>query len=151
MRENEWNNCNQNVFQIFRAKGHGDVRAGDLVGLYLTRESGKWLTCHETTCRKEHVCPGTASYEYGFDDPEKWYRCYGAVFKIYAHEKQLGDTVNDQDDIMLFYLRDLNWIGAHGDNDDHDNHHRDCPGDTRPPPDNKYDECDGEVYKIWKK
>ena len=146
IKGNEWNSCSQNVFQIFRAKGHGDVRVGDLVGLYLTRESGKWLTCHETTCRKEHVCPGIASYEYGFDTPEKWYRCYGAVFKIYAHEKQLGDTVNDQDDIMLFYLQALNWIRA-----TNSNHHDNCPGTTRPPPHNKYDACSGEVYKIWKR
>ena len=145
MRGNEWNTCNQNVFQIFRARGHGDVRVGDLVGLYLTRESGKWFGCSGTTCTKA-TCPGTASYEYGFNDPEKWYPCFGEVFKIYAHEKQLGDTINDQDDIMLFYLQGWNWIGAYG-----SNHHRTCPGATRPPPHNKYDVCGGENYKIWKR
>ena len=145
MRGNEWNSCSKNVFQIFRAKGHGDVRVGDLAGLYLTRESGKWFGCHATTCTK-NTCPGTASYEQGFNSPELWYRCYGQVFKIYAHEKQLGDTVNDQDDIMLFYLQALNWIGAYS-----SNHHRTCPGTTRPPPHNKYDACGGEVYKIWKR
>ena len=145
MRGSDWNICSQNVFQIFRAKGHGDVRAGDLVSLYLTRESGKWHTCHETTCTK-YTCPGTARNEYGFDTPEMWYRCYGEVFKIYAHEKQLGDTVNDQDDILLFYLRDLDWIAAN----DRDQHH-DCPGNVCPPPHNKYDACDEDVYRIWKK
>ena len=150
MSENEWRSCSQNVFQIFRAKGSGDVQVGDLVGLYYKREGGNWFDCGGTLCEK-NTCPGIAGYEYGFDTPELWYRCYGSVFKIYAHEKQLGDIINDQDDIMLFYLRDLNWIAAHGDNDDHNNHHRYCPGDTRPPPDNKYDECDDVVHKIWKK
>ena len=145
MREDEWRSCSQNVFQIFRAKGHGDVRVGDLVGLYYKREGGNWFGCSGTLCAK-NTCPGIASYEYGFDTTELWYRCYGSVFKMYAYEKQLGDTINDQDDIMLFYLQDLNWIGAHG-----GNHHRDCPGATRPPPHDKYDKCDEEVYKIRKK
>ena len=92
-------------------------------------------------CVQKNSCPGAARNEYGF---EKWYHCYGSVFKIYAHEKQLGDTVNDQDDIMLFYLQGLKWIGAYS-----SDHHRPCPGATRPPPPNKYDACGGEVYKIW--
>ena len=145
IRGNDWNRCSRNVFQIFRARGYGDVKVGDLVSLYYKIESGTWFGCNGTTCTK-YTCPGTASYEYGFDAPENWYRCYGSVFKIYAHEKQLGDTINDQDDIMLFYLRDLDWIGATG-----SNHHDSCPGTTRPPPHNKYDVCNGEVYKIWKK
>ena len=145
MRGNEWNSCSQNAFQIFRAKGHGDVRVGDLVSLYLTRESGKWFGCSATLCTK-NSCPGTASYEQGFNSPELWYRCYGSVFKIYAHEKRLGDTINDQDDIMLFYLQALNWIGAYN-----SNHHRTCPGTTRPPPHSKYDACSGLNYKIWKR
>ena len=142
-RGNEWNSCSQNVFQIFRAKSHGDVRVGDLVGLYFTRESGKWFGCSGTLCAK-NSCPGAARNEYGFETQEKWYRCYGSVFKIYAHEKQLGDTVNNQDDIMLFYLQGLKWIRAYS-----SDHHRPCPGATRPPPPNKYDACGGEVYKIW--
>ena len=142
IRGNEWNSCSQNVFQIFCARGHGDVRVGDLVGLYFTRGSGKWFGCSGTLCAK-NTCPGVSSYEYGFNTPELWYCCYGSVFKIYAHEKQLGDTVNDQDDIMLLYLQQLNWIGAYG-----SNHQHSCPGATRPPPHNKYDACGGENYKI---
>ena len=64
MEGQDWNRCRQNVFQIFRAQGHGDVKVGDLVGLYLTRESGKWINCGLTLCVKGS-CPGTASYEYG--------------------------------------------------------------------------------------
>jgi len=100
----DWNRCSQNVFQIFRAQGHGDVEVGDLVGLYLTREGGKWVACHTTTCIKT-AHPGIPSYEYGFDEPEKWYRCYGEVFKIYARGKQLGETIFDQDHILLLYLQ----------------------------------------------
>ena len=143
MKGNEWKSCSQNAFQIFRAKGHGDVRVGDVVGLYLTREIGKWFGCSATTCAK-NTCPGTGNSEHGFNTPEIWYRCYGSVFQIYAYEKQLGDVVNDQDDIMLFYLRNLNWIAAYS-----GNHHNGCPGTTRPPPHNKYDSCGGQVYKIW--
>ena len=145
MEGEDWNRCRQNVFQIFRAQGHGDVKVGDLVGLYLTRESGKWINCGSTLCVKGS-CPGTASYEYGFDEPEKWYRCYGEVYKIYAHGKQLGETINDRDHILLLYLQGLNWIGLYS-----TNHHRHCPSPTRPPPPSKYDACYGEVYEIWKK
>ena len=146
MEGNDWNTCRENVFQIFRAHGHGDVAVGDLVGLYLTRESGKWIDCNQTTCIKSN-CPGIANYEYGFDTREKWYRCYGSVFKIYAQGKQLGETITDQDDIMLFYLQGLNWICTLC----HTNHHATCPGTTRPPPYSKFDACWGEVYKIWKR
>ena len=107
----------------------------------VTAESGKWFGCHTTLCVKS-TCPGISCNEYRFYTPENWYRCYGSVFNIYAHEKQLGDTINDQDDIMLFYPRDLDWIGG-GD--------RTCPGNARLSPHNKYDVCDEEVYRIWKK
>ena len=40
MEGNERNTCRESVFQIFRAHGHGDVRVGGVIGLYLTRE--KW-------------------------------------------------------------------------------------------------------------
>ena len=143
MEGNDWNTCRENVFQIFRAHGHGDVRVGDLVGLYLTRESGKWFDCSQNACRKSS-CPGIASYEYGFDTREKWYRCYGSVFKIYAQGKQLGETITDQDDIMLFYLQGLNWLCTHG-----ANNHCTSPGTIRPPPYSRFDLCWGEVYKIW--
>ena len=83
MEGNERNTCRESVFQIFRAHGYGDVRVGDLVGLYLTRESGKWLDCSQTACRKSS-CAGIANYEHGFDTRKKWYSCYGSVFKIYA-------------------------------------------------------------------
>ena len=144
MRGNDWRSCSQNIFQIFRAKGPGDIQVGDLVGLYYKRDGGNWFDCNATLCAK-NTCPGISCDEYGFDTPENWYRCYGSVFKIYAHKKQLGDTVNDRDDIMLFYLQDLDWIAVHG-----DNHHRNCPGTTRPPLHNKYDRCSGEVFEIWK-
>ena len=66
MRGNDWNSCSQNVFQIFRAKGHGDVRVGDLISLYYKREGGNWFGCRETLCAK-NTCPGIASYEHGLN------------------------------------------------------------------------------------
>ena len=55
MEGEEWRSCTQNVFQIFRARGHGDVKVGDMVGLYLTRESGNGLIAAQPSVQRVHV------------------------------------------------------------------------------------------------
>ena len=145
MEGGDWTNCWGEVFRIYRLHGPGTVAVGDLVGIYYPRESGKWLGCAGSLCGKAG-CPGQPTTEYGFENPEKWFQCYGEVFKIYARGKSLGEPIEAYDDVMLYYLSGQNWVGLAGDRVNHAG----CPGTIRPPPNERYEVCWGENFEIWK-
>lgn len=68
-----------------------------------------------------------------------------AVFEIYTRGKPIGQTIDDSDDIMIYYLENSVWVGHVENSPDC----RTCPGENRPPPPDKYDMCWGEVFKLW--
>ena len=109
---NDWSTCRDNTFRIYRARGPGEVLVGDLVGIYLQNESGKWLSCRSPSCGN-HSCPGIATADHGFAIEEHWYRCYGEVFKIYARERNISDPIMPKDDVMLNYIQECKWVQSH--------------------------------------
>ena len=143
MDDNDWRKCFGEVFKIYRKRGSGNVRVGDLIAISYPRESGKWFGCAGRLCGKAD-CPGH-SCKSGFSLPIKWSQCWGEVFQIYARGKPLGSRINSHDHIMLYYVRGRNWVGLVGRNPDK----RTCPGKIRPPPSTKYDRCWGEVFELW--
>ena len=145
MSGTDWTNCHGEVFKIYRASGPGQVRVGDLVGLYYPNVANQWLGCSGTTCPRSS-CPGQPTTTHGFASEEHWYTCCGEVFKIYANGKSDCAVINSGDDIMLYYLEQGRWV-AQGDGDTTTTT---CAGTTRPPPVAKFDECYKETFKIWK-
>ena len=141
---NDWSTCTVNTFRIYRARGPGEVLVGDLVGIYLQNESGKWLSCRSATCGK-NTCPGVATIDHGFAIEEHWYRCYGEVFKIYARGRNTSEPIMPKDDIFLNYIQEYKWVHSGT-----SAYKYPCPGSVRPPPAERYDYCWGEVYQIWK-
>ena len=145
MKGTDWRNCWGEVFRIYRRNGPGTVTAGDYVGIYYPRESGKWLGCAGSQCGKAG-CPGQPS-QHGFQSPSKWSQCWGEVFRIYARGKSIGDSIHAHDQIMLYYVRGSNWFAL-----SHNvAHHETCPGRVLPPPNSRYEPCWGENFEIWKK
>ena len=142
----DWNNCWGEVFRIFRFSGPGRVRAGEVVAIYYPRETGRWFGCAGINCGKA-TCPGTPTLAYGMQNRDKWFQCWGEVFKIYARGRPLGATIYSHDDIMLFYLQQRKWVGLVGAYTDK----RTCPGTVRPPPPSRYDVCWGEVFELWER
>ena len=142
MEGDDWKTCGGEVFQIYRAAGAGNVQVGDAVGLYL--RDNQWFSLHAGKGHKD-PCPGAPTIKYGFATRQKWYDCFGEVFQIYAHRKYYGDTIQDQDDIALYYVKDKKWVSFKGSI----THLHPCPGETRPPPPDRYDVCFGEVAKLW--
>ena len=142
----DWTTCFGEVFRIYRASGTGQVRVGDLVGLYYPATAGIWLGCTGNTCPRSS-CPGQATTAHGFASEENWYTCCSEVLKIYANGKANGDAINSGDDIMLYSLDLGRWV-AQGDGDTTTTT---CAGTTRPPPAAKFDECYKETFKIWKR
>ena len=88
--EADHNRCGGERFRIYRASGPGIVRTGDLIGIYYPT-GGSWLGCSEPDCVKAS-CPGSPSTAYGFQDTERWYRCYGEVFKIYERVLEMPSS-----------------------------------------------------------
>ena len=146
MTSTDWTNCGGEVFQIYRARGPGEVRVGDAVGLYYPIQPGKWLGCNSPSgnCGK-YTCPGTPTTTYGFQDGQRWISCGGEVFKIYAAGKADGSIINQHDTIMLYYVGASQWVNlennvvARGS----------CPGTTRPPSVSTYKSCWGYGTEIW--
>ena len=145
MGGSDWTTCGGEVFRIYRALGPGEVQVGDLVGLYYRLHS-KWLGCVGDMhyCYKRS-CPGNPSAQYGFQDSERWYRCYGEVFKIYARGKGIGDVIQNHDQITLFHVQQGRWLSYWMDELVHTGP---CPGTVRPH--QNYDRCFGEVFEVWK-
>lgn len=145
MDTHNWNDCYGEVFQIYRFAGPGDVQVGDIVGIYYPKTS-KWYSLAGSQADLD-ACPGQPNKATGFADQFRWFRCYGEVFSIYAYGKNVGDTINDHDHVMLLYVRDQNWASLADPVSNHDG----CPGTTFPPAPDRYDQCWGEVFEIWKK
>ena len=70
------------------------------------------------------------------------------MFEIYVKGKLLGEDVNSDDIIALFYVNEQNWV-AQG----YDRETVKLPslGTTRPPAYSIYDGCAYESFQVWKK
>ena len=73
-----------------------------------------------------------------------WSSCAGDVFTIYAMGKCNGHAITHKDAIMLRYKN--KWVSLWAGKADK----RTCPGYLVPPPTNKYDQCAGEAFEIFK-
>ena len=111
MAGSDWTNCQGEVFQIYRAAGQGTVRVGDLVAFYFPQSEGNWLGCAGSSCKKA-TCPGNPSIAHGFSTADKWHKCGGEVFGIYAKGKANGEIVNSDDDISLFLRKPERLAGC---------------------------------------
>lgn len=141
--EADKNTCDDERFTIYRASGPGIVRTDDLIGIYSQRRSS-WLGCAGSPCRRDY-CPGTPSTTYGFQDIERWYRCYGAVFKIYARGKGIGEAIEEHDHVLLFHLQRQQWFSMYVDTV----RVLSCVITARPPPIEYYDWCGAHSFEIW--
>lgn len=141
----DWRRCWGEVFRIYRAAGPGQIRVGDLVGIYYLNEDGRWLGCAGPYCAKA-TCPGRPTTENGFASRDHWYRCWGEVFRIYANDKNDTTVINYGDNIMLYYMSGHSWIsqGYLG------TEKKSCPGSLHPPQHDKFDRCSWEVFLFWK-
>lgn len=140
----EWAKCRGTVFQIYRMKGAGPVRVGDVVGFYYPA-GRNWLSLAAGVADRR-TCPGIPTVTHGFANKRKWSGCWGEVFRIYARGRSSGDVIYEHDDVMLYYVNKRQWVGLVGNNRAD---LRSCPGTTLPPPVDKY-ECYGEVFELWK-
>ena len=138
----DWSKCAGEVFQIFRCAGPGVVKVGDFVGFYIAEE---WLSMVAGRGQRA-PCPGTPTVNYGFSAQDKWNQCWGEVFQIYAKGKSIGDAIENHDDVTIYYVQEKKWVGLVG---NYPPGYATCPGQTRPPPPDRYGKCWGEVFELW--
>ena len=119
------------------------MRTGDLIGIYYPYHN-QWLGCASSNCYKTN-CPGSPSLTYGFQDFERWFRCYGEVFKIYARGKGIGEAIEEHDHVSLYYVQRQRWLSLYLSTVTV----QPCPGSVRPPPPHVYEDCWGETLEIW--
>ena len=90
MTGGDWDNCQGEVFTIWRLVGQilGDILVGDKVSLDPTVYT--WLSC-EGSCHTEPQACMYIGYVFKFT----------AVWTIYAKGKAVGETITSGDDIAL--------------------------------------------------
>ena len=141
----DWLTSKHNGFQIYRMNGKGNVRVGEVVAIYYTKEK-KWLKSYSSYYIKD-TCPGKPSQGNGMEDYEKWIECSESVFKIYAMGKSVGDDIRRGDDISLYVIRDKKWFSAESSYIQT----KTCSGTSRPPSSHSYDQCYKEVFTLFKR
>ena len=146
--ENDWNRCAGEVFQIYRASGPGEIRVGDLVGIYYPHEIRRWLGCSGNVCRRS-TCPGQPTAAHGFATQDRWNTCRGDVFRIYANGKSDNTSLNSGDDIFLYHVDANSWVSIVSGNAVIKQ--LSCPGHSLPPAHSTYDRCHKELFRIWKR
>ena len=139
MEGDDWKKCWGEVLKIYWAAGAGNVKVGDVVGFYFG--GGQWYSANG----HKKGCPGTPTVKYSFAAREKWNEDWGEVFQIYAKGKYYGDTIQDHDNIAIYYVREKNWVALVG----HNPGLSTCLGETWPPPPDRYDKCWGEIFELW--
>ena len=48
-------------------------------------------------------CPGTPNIKTGFNDRQRWYKCWGEVFLVFAKGKSNKEQIVEGDRLALFY------------------------------------------------
>lgn len=132
------------TFRIFRHRGKGAIRAGEVVAFYYPKDV-KWMTCNSKWCFK-NTCPGNPTIFHGMESSEKWEACSDNVFKIYARGRKLGERLRRNDAILLYSLRYSKWVSVYGTWIAQGT----CPDSGRPPASSKYDTCYKPVFELWK-
>ena len=89
---NKPKHCGGEIFQIFGQR-RGSIKVGDKVALYYSG-GRKWLVYNCNACNSHYCgiypCPGTPTYNHGFQDHSRWRCCWGEVFKIAVMNKKKG-------------------------------------------------------------
>lgn len=135
--------CLGESFQIYTTKP-GEIKSGDLVGLHYPHQRGFWLAC-SSTCGKSS-CPGQPTDAIGFSHEDKWFQCFGEVYRIYVYGKSVGSQVMSGDSIALYYVKEKIWLNGGGDKIVKVH----CIGPT-PPHASQYDTCAHETFTIVKR
>lgn len=91
METHDWGEYPSATFRIFRHRGKGAIRAGEVVAFYYPKDV-KWMTCNGKWCFK-NTCPGSPNNIHGMESSEKWQACSDNVFKIYARGRKLGERL----------------------------------------------------------
>lgn len=137
------NACLGEGFQIYTTKP-SEIKVGDLVGLHYPHQKGNWLAC-SSYCGKSS-CPGNPTYEKGFSHEDRWFQCFGEVYRIYVYGKNYGDQIISGDLIGLYYIQDKTWLSGGGDKLVKTS----CIGSVPPNP-SQYDTCAHEIFTIIKR
>lgn len=96
----EWSSCGNEVFEIYRAVGSGELRVGDLVGLYQPAAES-WLGCNNSVCTLSSSCLPVPSTDSGFYSNMHWPQCREHVFKVEVRNKRENELVHSDDDMSL--------------------------------------------------
>ena len=151
----DWNRCKGELFKIHQLGDNGQAKdlvlVGDVLGLEYTDKRNQWLGCAGEVCERSS-CPGKPSNKYGFDSKNHHFRCYGEVFRIYAKDKKEKETIESDSDIMLYHVQNDKWLSVQKDKctsvGDKIVVNATCPGKSRPPSTQMYDNCASEVFRI---
>lgn len=142
MEGNDWDNCGDNVFQVYHPSGPGTILVGDLVGLYYPADQ-KWFSMYQHKGHKQ-PCPGTPNIFTGFENADLWKGCGAEIFQIFAMGKHPGQVIENHDIITLYFTAANQYVRLDYSSEGYPDT-SECPIQN---PNNFYDVCQYEVLEI---
>ena len=100
MEGHDWQNCPENVFEIYNSFGNTHILSHYPVGLYFPEEK-VWFSMEGGKGRKTS-CPGKPNLQTGFEKSEHWKNCHTAIFQMIAKGRKPGDRIENGDAVFLY-------------------------------------------------
>ena len=138
----DYRRCYGLVFRIYRYRGPGRVRNGDIVALHIPNKN-LWFGCPHSICGR-YSCPGKVNYNYGFKHRGNWCGCGGDIFSIYARNTRIGAAIMDNDQVGLYFIAHRAWVYQSGSRFVKSK----CMGATRPPNEKQFESCHKAAFDI---
>ena len=137
--------CSGERFQIIgKGTNASPITSGQKIRLRSLRESNTYMGCSFNNRCDKRTCPGTTSEAKNFN------RCSGEIFEIYAHNRNIGDTIYNGDVVMLYFPRTGRYVSIQGQDDKDDTSLNFCPG-LAPPAYLSYGICSKNTFRIYRK
>ena len=142
----DFNRCTGEVFQIFGQGGYPGsvIRSGQHIMLKWPRAHNNWIGCKNNHRCYKTTCPGSITQARG-----RFSRCDGENFTIYARGKSDGDTIYDEDVVMLYVNVHRGYVSIQGRFDGDDTSVNFCPG-LAPPTRLRFDICPKNTFQIYR-
>ena len=122
---------------------HNPIKSGQQIRLRYLREHNAQVSHRENYCGKG-TCSGTTAQGSNFN------RCQVEIFRMYDHGKENGETVYNDDVVMLYSENACKYVSIQGEKLGDKSSFNFCPGVT-PPAYFSYGICSKNAFRIYRK
>eukprot|EP00941_MAST-03F_sp_MAST-3F-sp1_P002054 g2054.t1 len=103
--------CPAESFRIYASGKEigAEIQSGDYVYL-LSKQTKHWLSCNGTLCSGNGTCPG--NHPSGFELANRRGNCTGEEFRLFAHNRTIGDKIEQDDTIFMQLAEKTSFVSC---------------------------------------